>query len=86
MGSTHSGERLDRCALGIAIELADEAVARRHMARADYAELLAQLYEAVRDGWPVGSLVPHARAVADELARGTERRCLPPLRLVEAMF
>lgn len=84
MGSTHSGERLDRGALGIAIELADEAVARRHMARADYAELLAQLYEAVRDGWPIGSLVPHARAVADELAKRSERRWLPPPARVEA--
>lgn len=85
MGSTQPGERLDRGALCIAIEIADEAVARRRMARAGYAGLVAQLYEAVTDGWPVGSLVPYARAIADERARGEERGRLPALRPVEAV-
>lgn len=70
MGSTQQpGERLDRDALGVAIEIADEAIAGRRMSRAQYAELLAQVYEALQDGWPVGGLVPYARALAEEMMR-----------------
>ncbi len=84
MGSTQPGERLDRGALCVAIEVADEAVARRRMPRMLYVELVAQLYEATLDGWPVGGLVPYARAMADQLVRGEERRAQPVLRPVEA--
>ena len=78
MVSTHPGERLDREALGVAIEVADEAIAGRRMPRARYAELIAQLYEALAGGWPVGGLVGYARATADELLREDGGKPAPP--------
>jgi hypothetical protein len=71
------GERLDRDALGVAIEIADEAIAGRRMSRAQYAELLAQVYEALQEGWPIGGLVPYARALADEMTRSEAKP--PPM-------
>jgi hypothetical protein len=77
MGSTElPGQRLDRSALCMAIEVADQAVAGRPVPRARYAELVAQLYEALRDGWPVGGLVPYARALAERMSRDAAKR--PP--------
>ena len=82
MGSTQQpGERLDRGALGVAIEIADEAIAGRQVSRAQYAELLAQVYEALQDGWPVGGLVPYARALADEMMRVRVAAKPPPMGL-----
>lgn len=79
MGPTqYPGERLQRETLGIAIELADEAVAGRRLARAQYAALVAELYEALLDGWPIGALVAHARGIADEHIQDSARRARLP--------
>ena len=83
MRSTQPGERLDREMLGVAIEVADEAIAGRRMPRAQYTELIAQLYEALVEGWPVGGLVAYARATADEIARAGGTQAPAELRYLK---
>ena len=85
MGSTQPGGRLDREALGVAIEIADGAIAGRKMSRANYAEMIAELYEALADGWPVGSLVPYARNVADSLVQEATARAIPEFRYLRVV-
>lgn len=86
MGSTQPGGRLDRATLGVAIEVVDEAIAGRLIPRTQYADFIAQIYEALLEGWPIGELVRYARIVAEELAGGsatsTSLRGIVHLRVV----
>lgn len=67
----HKG-RIDEEALGVAIEMADEALRGSWLPRRGYAALVALLYEGVEQGMPYAQLLDFARLTAARMARERE--------------
>lgn len=63
---------LDEEALGIAIEMADEALRGSWLPRRRYAALVALLYEGVHQRMPYAQLLDFARLTAADMARERE--------------
>lgn len=67
----HKG-RIDEEALGVAIEMADEALRGSWLPRRGYAALVALLYEGVEQRMPYAQLLDFARLTAVDMARQRE--------------
>jgi hypothetical protein len=63
---------IDEEALGVAIEMADEALRGSWLPRRGYAALVALLYEGVHQRMPYAQLLDFARLTAADMARERE--------------